>query len=187
MQPASDDPRLHWLLKTVQAVEDLLEEKIENSGSADADARPQAVQELKISLEELRVVGEELRRQSDEIALERQRYADLFNYAPDPYVMTDLDGVVRDANHAAARLFRCSQDSLSGKPLAIFLETDDRREFRRQLLFMASGMEPRTTPWNVTVTPREAGPVTVRLTVNVVPAPKGRPKSLCWLIRQTES
>ena len=57
--------------------------------------------ELGITIEELTVAEEEMRVQNDALAAgaasleaERRRYQDLFEFAPDPYLVTDLSGVV---------------------------------------------------------------------------------------------
>ncbi|HJZ89861.1 MAG TPA: PAS domain-containing protein, partial [Gemmataceae bacterium] len=73
--------------------------------------RDDAGEELTVTLEELRITEEELRRQNEELAsaqevilAERQRYQELFNFAPDGYMVTDANGVIHEANLAAADL-----------------------------------------------------------------------------------
>ena len=76
-----------------------------------SDASSAAFEELLVAVEELRVAEEELRRQNEEltaahatVAEERRRYQHLFQYAPDAYLLTDLNGIIREANHSAAVL-----------------------------------------------------------------------------------
>src|SRR3954471_20431518 len=64
-----------------------------------------AVEELEVSEEELRAQNESLAASRMQVEAERQRYADLFHFAPDPYLVTTPDGTIRDANRAAALLF----------------------------------------------------------------------------------
>src|SRR4051812_31565034 len=71
----------------------------------------QTLAELQSAVEELHVADEELRQQNDELIAhrealesERYRYVDLFEFAPDGYLVTDLFGVVREANRAAGSL-----------------------------------------------------------------------------------
>ena len=63
--------------------------------------------EMTLLLEELNVAEEEMRQQADELILtrdqveqERLRYMELFENAPDAYLITDEVGVVREANRA---------------------------------------------------------------------------------------
>src|SRR5687767_4744220 len=60
----------------------------------------ETLEDLKVALEELRVAQEELRHQNDELATahlqldrERQRYQELFEFAPNPYLVTDHLGI----------------------------------------------------------------------------------------------
>jgi len=88
---------------------------------------------LQAQLVELEVAYEELEEQNEEIqstreALERQRhrYLDLFDEAPFAYLLTDLQGVIQEANRAASNLLGIAQDLLPGKPLFLYLVPEDR-------------------------------------------------------------
>jgi two-component system, cell cycle sensor histidine kinase and response regulator CckA len=72
---------------------------------------PEALQQLSNSVEELTVTTEELRRQNDELAstrslveAEREHYKELFEFAPDGYIVTDPHGIIREINSSAAKL-----------------------------------------------------------------------------------
>ncbi len=65
----------------------------------------------------------------DSMAVERRRYADLFDLAPVGYLVTDLDGVVREANRTAAELLDREVSFLVGKPLAALVGPDRRHAF----------------------------------------------------------
>jgi PAS domain-containing protein len=100
-------------------------------------AREDAVADLQTSLEELQTANEELRARSDELAivrhqleLERQRYQDLFDFAPDGYIVTDAAGTIREINCAAARMLGVDSRHLVGKPLATYVNSSDVRAFR---------------------------------------------------------
>src|SRR5687768_15084989 len=61
----------------------------------------EAVEELEVAYEELQVAEEELRQQEEQIAvinesmvIERDRYLELFEMAPDGYLVTDPRGVI---------------------------------------------------------------------------------------------
>ncbi len=84
--------------------------------------------------------NQELRQKNQELAaslkiaeLERQRYQDLFEFAPDGYLVTDVDGVIKEANHTAATMLTRGQKSLVGKPLFDFMTESDRDDLIIQL------------------------------------------------------
>jgi hypothetical protein len=100
----------------------------------------QVNQGLQQALEELQVVEEELREQNEELVvarelveLERQRYQDLFEFAPDGYLVTDTAGIIQEANRAAAILLAVHQKYLVNKPLILFIAHQDRKTFSIQL------------------------------------------------------
>ena len=101
---------------------------------------PAAFKELGIASEELQVAVEELQLKNEELTsaraaleAERQRYEDLFEFAPDGYIVTDRDGKIIEANRAAAQMLNVSQMALAGKPLAIFIPPEERKDFRTQV------------------------------------------------------
>src|SRR5262245_59587736 len=71
----------------------------------------QVLVDLQVALEELRVAEEEMRQQNEELIISRQaieaenqRYRDLFEFAPDGYIVTDTTGMLQEANRTAAAL-----------------------------------------------------------------------------------
>src|SRR5690242_9511040 len=116
--------QLHLLVQRTVA----LQERAERSESEDSGLLPEILAELQISLEELHVAEEELQQQNEELLTsrrmveqERQRYHDLFEFAPDAYVVTNTSGMIREANRAATDLFGVSPRAIVGKPLVLYL------------------------------------------------------------------
>jgi PAS domain-containing protein len=79
---------------------DVLQDRICNldSGSLSSEALSQALEELNVSLEELSSAEEELIEQSrilhdanQALEAERQRYQELFDFAPHGYLVTNED------------------------------------------------------------------------------------------------
>ena len=64
---------------------------------------------------------------------EHQRYVELFEYAPDGYIVTDLHGIIEQANLAAAELFDSARDFIVGKPLALFVNKEDKTAYFQRL------------------------------------------------------
>lgn len=90
------------------------------------------VEALRVDHEELLVAEEELLAHVGESAriqhlldMERERYADLFRYATDGYIVTDANGVIREVNLAAAHLLACEARFLVGKALVALCSTTD--------------------------------------------------------------
>lgn len=149
---------------------------------------PEAVAELNTALEELQVAYEELRDQNEEllaarevVELERQRYCELFEFAPDGYLVTDVHGVIREANRAAASLLGTPQNYLSGKPLVLFVPRNLHRSFLLQLSVI--GRSNRVLEWGLRLQPRHGTPVDVVVKVAVVSDLDEQPTTLRWLIR----
>lgn len=98
----------------------------------------EAIAELTDTLEELQVVAEELQLQNEELtatheslAAERHRYQDLFNFAPNSYLVTDVAGLIQEANDAAAQLLHVEQCFLVGKPFSVFVHPGERQKLRQ--------------------------------------------------------
>lgn len=148
----------------------------------------EALEALYTSLEELQVTDEELRIQNEALAAsrlrlekERLRYLELFQEAPDAYLVTGPGGKVAEANHAAAELLNLHVSRLRGKPLAVFVPTERRREFRMR---MAQALElGRLDGWDTVFAPRRSAEVPVSCTVTAIRLESGEATGLRWLVR----
>lgn len=103
-------------LKTMQWRLDELYQDAQATVQVKPDLLPLAFKELGIVSEELEVAVEELQQQNAALAnarqvieTERQRYQELFQFAPNGYLVTDESGTIQEANHAAAKLLNVSQ------------------------------------------------------------------------------
>jgi PAS domain S-box-containing protein len=157
------DPKKNEFEQAFRHAEELRREA-ESGEERLKEIAPEALQALQISLEELRVAEEELRQRNEELASlnlevesERQHYLNLFEFAPDGYLATDSAGVIREANRAAGTLFGVRQSYLIGKPLAVFVSEDERRQFRRELNRVQAEGVTRLTNWEVSCLNRERG------------------------------
>src|ERR1051325_7773371 len=68
------------------------------------DNLQQAFEELQVAEEELRLQNEDLVAATAALETERWRYQELFEFAPDAYLVTSLTGNIEEANFAAAEL-----------------------------------------------------------------------------------
>ena len=130
------------------------------------------LEELLVSLEELRVAEEDLRGQNEELAAahlqiqeERRRYQQLFHYAPDAYLLTDLAGIVREANWSAARLLNVQPRFMPGKAIVSLVAPEDRARIRAELGRWQS--EPTPKSLEVRLQPRRGEPFDAAITLSV--------------------
>jgi PAS domain S-box-containing protein len=148
----------------------------------------EAMETLSTSLEELYVAGEELHQQNEELYAaqqmldeERQKYQELFEFAPDGYLLTDAAGTIREANRAAADLLRVSQAYLIDKPLAVFVARQDHEAFYLQLAGLAQ--VGRVVDWEVRLKPHGARLFPASIAVAVARDRHGRAVGLRWQMR----
>ena len=148
----------------------------------------ESAEEFSAALEQLQVIDEEMRRQNDELIAtraameaERLRYQELFELAPGGYVVTDSAGTIREANQAAKILLGVKTNKLEGKPLVVFVEQDDRRDFRVRLAAMQRADEPQE--WEIRLRPSRGDRIAAA--VKCVPAfdEQGKLSALRWLLR----
>jgi two-component system, cell cycle sensor histidine kinase and response regulator CckA len=85
-----------------------------------------AIEELDVALEEMRLQNEELIVARQEVELKRQHYQELFEFAPDGYLVTDNRGMIREANRAVGAMLNVAPQYLVGKPIDIFISSSDR-------------------------------------------------------------
>ncbi|HJQ10373.1 MAG TPA: ATP-binding protein [Gemmatimonadaceae bacterium] len=142
----------------------------EKKGDAAQTLPDQREAELLTMVEELRVADEELRVQNEELVSSRQavdreraRYRELFDFAPDAYLVTDMNGTIREANLAAGRLLGVEPRFLAGKPIQAFFEEGSRTQYRKQLDQLCHS--DRIDDWELWIVPRskQRVPVTVSL------------------------
>ena len=154
-----------------------------------ADVPGDAASDLLCALEELQVAEEELLHQHHELAQarlaldhERQRFQDLFEFAPGAYVVTRLDGRIVEANRAAAELLGIESDTLTQKPLPLYVAAEDRARLRGLLNDMenSSSVDEQT----LRLTPRRGAAVPVAVTTAAVRDPNtGAVVGVRWLFR----
>jgi two-component system CheB/CheR fusion protein len=98
-----------------------------------------AYEEVQVAEEELRSHNEELLLTRQAIEAERLRYLQLFELAPDGYLVTDAGGRIAEANRAAAELLATPQDQLAEKLLESFVEEDGHGAFHSHLSQIGAG------------------------------------------------
>ena len=179
------------LRKRMASIQGFLQEAVTSAADRPGEPAvipPALVEGLRNALEELRVAGEQLQRLDEELAsarlaakMQRQHWQGLLNFIPDGYLLTGLDGTIREANSAAATLFNLSHGQLLGRSLTAFVATEDRDEFRARLTRLSE-----TAPADaleVHLQPRNGESFWAALTVAATRGTDGKPTGLQWSIR----
>lgn len=168
----------HRQIDTLRQPIAVLQERAMQDPEARLEVQAEALEELQVMLEELQLADEELTTTHQLVVDERQRYRELFDFAPDGYLVTDATGIIQEANHAAAAMLGMSSGRLVGKPLVVFVVEADRQAFRTRLNHLAQVV--RVQDWEVHLQPRQGAVFPVALTVAAVHDHQDRLSSLRW-------
>ena len=111
-----------------------------------------AMEELRTAHAEIDAQREALDEALQNAQRENKRYVELFEDAPDGYVVTDLHGVIEQANLAAVKLLRSPRDFIVGMPLALCVHKEAQTVFFERLneldaLEAVRDWEIRFQPW----------------------------------------
>ncbi len=192
-QPTQRAPAVRGKKQTTPKVQSALERAAQWRSLSAADQNQhhaEVVEQLRDALEELQVAEEELRLQNEELAAaqeelraEHQRYVDLFEFAPDGYLVTDAAGLIREANRAAAALLLGGHEPeyLQGKPLVVYVVEPARKTFRNELNSAARATQ--VFEWEQWFQPQAGAAFPAIVRVGAVRDAHGHVTGLRWLIR----
>ncbi len=151
---------------------------------------PDAFEELHLTIEELRSAEEELRAQNEmllaaraQLEAERLRYRNLFEFAPNGYLVTDLDGRIFEANQAAAFLLNVSPLDLRDQLLSSLVYDEDKSEFRLRFSALQTGARLETPQeWTSRLC---RGTLPFYASFTIIPAPRFpmEAPTLRWMVR----
>src|ERR1051325_4873677 len=153
-------------------------------------ARPRSERLLQAKVDDLGIARAKLARQNEELIasratleFERRRYQELFNFAPDGYVVTNLKGDIRDANIAACRLLQREQHLLIGLSFAQFFAPTDRPKLFELPLEKPEPLEKAERMEAMLLSTNGSDPIPCALRVNAITDPRGVPVGLRWSMR----
>src|SRR5919199_3777736 len=151
-----------------------------------------SLEELSISLQELQVAAEELRQQNEALAesrkaveQERRHYQELFDFAPDGYLVTDKEALILEVNQTGAQLLNVSADRLVSKPLVVFVSPEERRDFYSQLRQFQKGDSIKN--WQVQLQRWRGASFRVSFSVAPIKNPQGQVVGLRWQMQDLTS
>jgi len=123
--------KLHSIRELSEFIDDLRARLVRRPSPANLAELDNALEELKVAEEALQEQAQKLGEALQRAEEERRRYLDLFEFAPDGYGVTDMQGVIGEANLALCELLGASScGGIMGKPLAVFVVPEQRQEFR---------------------------------------------------------
>jgi len=102
------------------------------------------IHNLQVHQIELEMQNEELRRVHLELESTRDRYAELYNFAPVGYFTLDANGVIVEANLTGASLLNIARSFLIGAPLSCFVYPEDRTRYAGYRVQLGQSREPQT-------------------------------------------
>ena len=139
-----------------------------------------------------RRIDDELRQQNEELLAirtslerEKQKYYELFELAPDAYLVTDTRGFIREANAAASHLLRVAPEFLKGKALLPFLEESARRDYAHQLDRLCG--TDRVDDWETSVRTRTGELVPVSVSIGQMTGTDRKLAGYRWILRDITS
>jgi PAS domain S-box-containing protein len=174
------------MVQEIRGLERRLVELQQTSSLERNDTLKIAFQELENSLAELGVAYEELIQQNQQLefalreAQERQRYQDLFELAPDGYLVSAPSGVVQEANRIAINWLNTPLEFLLEKPLRLFIVEEDRSVFDQHLSCLAQQQQPGEL--EVSLQPVGRPPFSAVLTANPWRDGQGQVAGIRWLL-----
>jgi PAS domain S-box-containing protein len=93
------------------------------------DERLQLLHDLQVHQEEIHVQNDQLIAAQAALEESRDRYVDLYDFAPNGYLTLDANGVVLQINLTAASFFGKAREKLTGLPLLGFVAPGGRGDF----------------------------------------------------------
>jgi PAS domain S-box-containing protein len=131
--------------------------------------------------EHLRLRNQQLLSSRDALDRERQKYFELFEFAPDAYFLTDTHGVIREANLAARQLLGVPAQFLAGKRLASFFEEPARKAYRHHLDQIRRS--ERSDDWEINIQPASGELTAVSISIGQVARRNRSIGGYRWIVR----
>ena len=102
----------------------------ERPGNLSPEATERLVHEFRVHQVELEAQNEELRRVQEELRASRERYMELYDFAPVGYFTLDRNGAILEANLTGARLLGMERSALLEQRFSHYVAREDRDRFR---------------------------------------------------------
>ena len=150
-----------------------------------ADEHAVLTEELAAARAQLRRQAAELENARQLLQTERARYRELFDVAPEGYIITDPAGAIREVNRGAAALLNLPAEYVIGKPLVVFVDPSDRKAFRVHAYRARSAHAEEG--WTITLLPRDSDAMRAFIAVSPLLDEQGQVTGLRWLVRDVSN
>jgi PAS domain S-box-containing protein len=97
-------------------------------GNGSQDVR-KLVQLLQVNQVELEHQNQELRIAEEELEASRNRYVNLFDFSPVPYITLDGQGVIKEVNLGAGKMLGVERKKLIGKRFTAYIASAEKEAF----------------------------------------------------------
>lgn len=124
-----------------QRAEQLLAEKERRFQALPIERLQELMHELSVHQVELEMQNETLRATQADLEYSRDRYADLYDFAPVGYITLDRSGVILEINLTAASMLGVERSRLLGHPLVGFISPGGKNRFVAHLRRCAQASE----------------------------------------------
>jgi PAS domain S-box-containing protein len=114
------------------------------------------------------------------LSVSTEHYRALFEDAPAGYMITSLDGTIREVNHPAAALLHAVEHQLIGRALTFFLPNGARRDFQRHIRLLRNA--ERVQSWQQCFKTWDQQAIEVMVNVRMARGKSGQPQALNWLL-----
>jgi len=84
---------------------------------------------LQVHQIELEHQNQELRITQEELEVSRNKYVNLFDFSPTPYFALNLQGIIKEVNLSASKMFGIDRSKLIGKSFITFIPLDEKDIF----------------------------------------------------------
>lgn len=140
-----------------------------------------ALKDIDAAKEEMEQQSEELARSRQAVEAERRRYMELFEYAPDPYLVTNGAGIIKEANLSAVAMLGEEGGSLVASPILSFVEEEDVETFATLIYELQKGRPVRD--YEVRLKGRGGASFFTSISVNPNFSSEGKIGVFRWFIR----
>ncbi len=124
------------------------------------------VHELQVYQIELEVQNEELRRAQTELEMLKDKYLDLYDFAPAGYVTVGETGLILEANLTACRLLGVERKSLINRPFSRFVCPEDQDKYYLVMRDLFETKAPKTC--DVQLVKKQSEPFHAQLNASVM-------------------